>query len=120
MFSVGADVAVRSWPNVDERSWRVYSEAAAILSFYLTNPGAVETIDGIVEWRLMEEIIRRRVADTHEALRWLVERGLLTRQERPGGDSLYQLPAEKRAKAERFVTVVTAAAAPSGDQRNGE
>jgi hypothetical protein len=85
----------------------VRSEAVAILSFYLANPGATETVDGIVEWRLMEEIIRRRVAQTHEALHWLVERGLLTRRERPGGDPLYQLPAEKRAEAARFVTAMT-------------
>ena len=88
-------------------SWRVSSQAAAILSFYLTNPGAVETRDGIVEWRLMEEIIRLRVADTHRALHWLVERGLLARVERAGGDPLYQLPPEKRVDAERFVLEMT-------------
>ena len=88
-------------------SWRVSSQAAAILSFYLTNPGAVETRDGIVEWRLTEEITRLLVADTHRALGWLVERGLLSRIERPGGDPLYQLPAETRADAERFVGEMT-------------
>jgi hypothetical protein len=98
----------------------VCSEAAAILSFYLTNPGAVETIDGIVEWRLMEEIIRRRVADTHQALRWLVERGFLTRRERSGGDPLYHLPAEKRAEAERFVSDMTEATMPPDDRRGEE
>lgn len=79
------------------------SQAAAILNFYLTNPGAVETRDGIVEWRLMEEIIRLRVADTHQALCWLVGQGLLARIERPGGEPLYQLLPEKRADAQRFV-----------------
>ena len=59
--------------------------AQDILSYLAANPGTQDTLEGIVEWRLLQRRIESRVAQIKEALADLKARGLIL--ERAGNDS---------------------------------
>jgi hypothetical protein len=68
------------------------------------NPGTVDTVEGLARWRLLEDLVQRRVDETGEALRWLVEQGFLeTVSGRPGVPTLYRLNAERTVEAKRLI-----------------
>lgn len=77
--------------------------AREILSYFLRNPEAADSFDGIARWRLLEDIARRSIAATEEALAWLINEGYLRQQPLPGGKSLFRLNSEMREEAEQFV-----------------
>ncbi len=59
--------------------------AHEILAYLAEHPGAQDTVEGIVEWWLLEQKIKRRTAQVKEALTQLVAEGLVL--ERKGKDS---------------------------------
>lgn len=77
--------------------------AKDILNYLLRHPAAADTFDGIVRWRILEEIARRNIASTEDAMRWLIEKGFLNEEKLPGGHSIYRLNEEKRKEAESMV-----------------
>ena len=77
--------------------------ARDILSYLLQHPAAADTFDGIVRWRILEEMARRSVASTGVAMRWLIAKDFLTEEKTPGGQSIYRLNPEKRSEAESLV-----------------
>ncbi|MGH9764634.1 MAG: hypothetical protein ACREAC_27680 [Blastocatellia bacterium] len=56
-----------------------------ILSYLERNPSAEDTIEGIVQWWLLEQKIQQETAKVKEALADLVTRGLVV--ERHSGDN---------------------------------
>jgi len=79
--------------------------AREILRHYVEHPGSVDSLEGIAEWLLLEEVVQRRVEETRQALQWLVAHGLLRRT--TGAVStppLYRLNADKLSDAERLLT----------------
>jgi predicted transcriptional regulator len=56
-----------------------------LLSYLIDNPDAQDTLEGIVEWWLLERKIENRTAKVREALTELVASGLIL--EREGSDS---------------------------------
>ena len=70
---------------------------------YLQNPNAIDTIEGIAEWRLLEDLVQRRVRATDAAVGWLVEQGFLERIEGDAIPALYRFNEAKRAEAEQFL-----------------
>jgi len=67
-----------------------------ILAYLAEHPDAQDTLEGIVEWWLLEQRIKRWTARVKEALAELVSRGLVL--ERQGKDSriLYRINHRKR------------------------
>ena len=59
--------------------------AREILNYLLKNPDARDTLEGVVQWWLPEQEIKRRTAAIKEALDELVDAGLLS--ERKGKDA---------------------------------
>jgi len=59
-----------------------------ILAYLCDHPEAQDTLEGIVEWWLLEQKIKRRTAEVRAVLAELVARGLVL--ERCGGDSRIQ------------------------------
>ncbi len=89
-----------------------------ILRHYLEYPETVDTLEGIARWRLLDDFVQRRVADTGEALQWLVAHAFLERiGGSPSAPPVYRLSLVKRAQAERFLSEH---AEPTGDSTNGE
>lgn len=58
--------------------------AQELLSYLARHPDAQDTLDGICEWWLLEEKIKRRKAEVSEVLGDLVRSGLVLEQ--PGRD----------------------------------
>jgi hypothetical protein len=77
--------------------------AKEILSYFLRNPQAADSLEGVTRWRLLEERIHRHVQSTYEALHWLVEEGYLVQESSEWTDAVYRLNKESRGKAERFM-----------------
>lgn len=77
--------------------------ARAILKHCLDNPLMADSLEGIASWRLIEEIVQQRVAETEEALGWLVDNGYLVRRARETGPPVYMLNPNRRADAERLL-----------------
>lgn len=65
--------------------------AADVLRYFLRNPYAADSLEGVVRWRLAEETIYRSVTEIDEALRWLVAHGLLLQQSALGTEAIFSL-----------------------------
>jgi hypothetical protein len=88
---------------VDPRDRSLRRRAREILQHYLKNPQAADDLEGIAQWRLLEDFVHRRVSETSEALEWLVNQGFLTKTVGPAAPSVYRLNPEKVAAAEHLL-----------------
>jgi hypothetical protein len=79
--------------------------AKEILRYFLRNPEAADSLEGIASWRLLDETIRRRVDDARDALDWLVAEGYLQERVGAGTAPLYSLNHVRRDDAEAVVNV---------------
>ena len=70
-----------------------------ILNYFLRNPNAADSLEGITRWRLLEEQIHRSLRETDVALSWLVERGFLDEVKTPGAPPIFRLKPERHADA---------------------
>jgi len=77
--------------------------AREILRYFLRNPKAADSLEGVAGWRLMEELIHHRVEGTRTALEWLVSRGFLQQASTTVAGPIYSLNLEHRSDAEEFV-----------------
>ncbi|HEX7317130.1 MAG TPA: hypothetical protein VF297_24740 [Pyrinomonadaceae bacterium] len=84
--------------------------AQELLSYLARHPDAQDTLEGILEWWLLEEKIRRRAFEVKEALAELVRSGLL--RERKGKDERVHYRVNRRRYEE-----LTASAEPYAVKR---
>jgi len=82
-------------------------DAREILSYFMRNPQAADTLEGMVRWRLLSEVVHRKVDETRAALEWLVERGLLLETRSPGVGPIFSLNPEKIPEAQGILDAVT-------------
>lgn len=68
-----------------------------ILAYLSKNPGAQDTIDGIVEWWLLAQHIERQVANVKSALTDLVQKGLIL-EKRTADSRIYYCLNRRREK----------------------
>jgi hypothetical protein len=76
--------------------------AKEILNYFMRHPKAADSLEGIAEWRILDEKVRRSLEDTGEALDWLVRKGFLQEEERLSRP-IFRLNSEKLAEVERFL-----------------
>jgi len=92
---------------VEEELSRSKREAPAnakeILDYFLRNPQATDSLEGIARWRLLEERVHRNVEEINEALGWLVAEGYLLRELVRDSDTIFRLNVGKAAQAERLL-----------------
>jgi hypothetical protein len=77
--------------------------ASEILNYFVRNPHAVDTLEGVARWRLMDEVIRRKLHETEAALGWLVAHGYLTTSISPGGTVTFSLNPERAEESRKFL-----------------
>ncbi len=77
--------------------------AKEILAYFLRNPQAIDSLEGVARWRLQGERIRQQVNDASAALDWLVERGFLQKISSPLATPVYRLNEANRSAVERFL-----------------
>jgi hypothetical protein len=75
-----------------------------ILSYFLRNPRAIDSVEGIAQWRLLDETIHRNVREVAEALEWLVEQGFVMRKSLRSGPPVFSLNLRKATTARHLVT----------------
>jgi hypothetical protein len=88
--------------------------ARDILSYFVRNPQAADTLEGVARWRLLEEAVYRSVEDTSRALSWLVSQGFLVEISVAGPNRLFSLDPEKRTSAEAWLNMSESSEGVSG------
>lgn len=73
------------------------------MSYFLRNPHAADSLEGVARWRLLEERVHRQLENTDQALNWLVHHGFLVKVSSEWTESVYQLNDVNRSAAHRFV-----------------
>jgi hypothetical protein len=87
--------------------------AREILKHYVDHPASADSLEGIAEWLLLEEVVQRRVEETRQALQWLVKHEYLQRTaDTIAAPPLYRLNADKLDEAERLLQVSEPAPQP--------
>src|ERR1044072_7605656 len=95
--------------------------AQELLGYLARHPDAQDTLEGILEWWLLEEKIRRRAFEVKEALAELVKSGLL--RERKGKDERTHYRVNRRRYEELSASVEPSAVrrpAPATRRKNRE
>jgi hypothetical protein len=82
---------------------REQATAKEILAYFVDNPSAADTFEGIARWRLLEWMMLRDLSETETALAWLLERGFLRKQEFVGSKPIFSLNLDKIADAEILI-----------------
>jgi hypothetical protein len=82
--------------------------ARQVLRYFVRNPQAIDSLEGIAPWRLLDETIHQRVSAARDALQWLVEEGVLKEEARPGLRPVFSLDPEQMERAERLLAELTA------------
>jgi hypothetical protein len=77
--------------------------ARQVLGYFVRNPQAIDNLEGIVRWRLLQERVHRTLQETESALTWLVKEGYLREEANPGGEPLYRLNAAQAQSALAFL-----------------
>ncbi len=84
------------------KSHRVPGPAREILAYFLRNPAASDSLEGIARWRLLEQAIHRTVTETEGALSWLVQEGYLIEMPRQSR-RIYCLNPQKQQDAQELL-----------------
>jgi hypothetical protein len=74
-----------------------------ILSYFVRNPNAADSLEGITRWRLLEEQIHRSLQETEVALTLLVEQGFLVEIKNVGSRPIFRLNPKRRADVLSFL-----------------
>jgi hypothetical protein len=110
--------AISGWRERLPRKASTPTELAKeILSYFLRNPHAADSLEGVTRWRLMEERVHRELENTDQALNWLVRRGFLVKVSSEWTGSVYQLNDVNRSMAERFVSEFAKPASRAANER---
>ncbi len=70
--------------------------AVEILSYLDENPEAQDTLDGVIQWWLLERKIKYQITLVREALSELVRDGLVVEKESMDSQTRYQVNRQKR------------------------
>ena len=76
--------------------------AEEILRYFLRNPQAIDDLEGVARWRLLDERIHSSLGEVSRAIAWLVSEGLLLQQGSDTANSLFRLNADRRSDSERL------------------
>jgi hypothetical protein len=77
--------------------------AKEILAYFLRNPLSADNLEGVAQWRLLDQVIHHALQETNDALEWLVSQGYLVMESTAGSDRIFRLNREKRNSALRFM-----------------
>jgi hypothetical protein len=82
-----------------EPSWDAVKD---ILDYFLRNPQAVDSAEGVTRWRVIEEQVHRTLKQTQSELAWLLSEGHLEELETASAARFVRLNPERQAVAARF------------------
>jgi hypothetical protein len=74
-----------------------------VLSYFVRNPRAADTLEGVARWRLLQDQVSRTCQETEVALQWLVDQGQVETVPTGSSSHIVQLmPTDRFADAARF------------------
>jgi hypothetical protein len=62
-----------------------------VLQYFLHNRNAADDLEGVLRFRLLDEVISEQLESVRVAIEWLVRQDLLTARPMPGRDAIYAL-----------------------------
>ena len=74
-----------------------------VLSYFVRNPKAADSLEGVARWRLLEEQVHRTVQETEAAMAYLVSQGFLEEIATAGSGKVFRMKTNRRAEAIRFL-----------------
>jgi hypothetical protein len=77
--------------------------AKEILSYFMRNPSAADSLEGVARWRLLEEKIHQGTEETRRALKWLVSHGFLVEERRKGAQPIFSLNGRNTEKTKELL-----------------
>jgi hypothetical protein len=117
---IGTENAHVDLREVEDTSFLSESRIAnMILTYLCTNPNAEDTVEGIVEWWLLEEDIKWRTAAVKQALSELITNDLLLEKRGSDGRLRYSVNPERLSEIQQQVQKL-ADEGNSGSQHNDE
>src|SRR5262249_38576447 len=84
-----------------------------VLSYFVRNPQAAASLEGIARWRLLDEIVTRSVEQTRSALSWLVDHGYLCVRTGAGSGPIFT---QNTAMADEARALLASPASDSEDE----
>jgi hypothetical protein len=87
----------------DPPSFRNRTTALKILRYLIQHPDAHDTLEGIVEWWLLDQHIQEETGKVGQALEELVDHGFVEEHRREGDESEFSVNAAKRDEIVNFV-----------------
>lgn len=89
--------------NSGGQSSEASDTAYQILAYLHANPEAQDTLEGIVEWWLLERRIKNQTAKVNEALDFLVAGGLISARTGKDGRTHYTVERGRREEIETLL-----------------
>ena len=74
-----------------------------IMRYFVEHPHALDSLEGVARWRLLQQRIDDTVAETESALEWLVARGFVQRIDVAYGPPLFRVARGNAADVERLL-----------------
>jgi hypothetical protein len=74
-----------------------------IIRYYMRNPNAADTLEGLARWRLLEQTVHDTVSEVQEAVSWLVREGLLRKTLCFASPPLFELNRERIDDCKRYL-----------------
>lgn len=65
--------------------------ARDVLRYFVRNPEAADTIEGVARWRLLDEKIHSNLLEVTRAMTWLAAQGLLVEDRLPSTRTAFRL-----------------------------
>ena len=72
------------------------------MRYFLRNPQAADTLDGVTRWRLLEQQLYHTTEEVRRALDFLVSEGFLVKTSQVGTTAIFHLNEESAEDAEVF------------------
>lgn len=74
-----------------------------LLGYFVRNPNAADSLEGLARWRLLEEQIQNSLSQTEAAVAWLVAQGYLEECQPRGSGRVFRLNPSRREDAIRLL-----------------
>lgn len=77
--------------------------ARDVLRYFVRNPEAADTIEGVARWRLLDEKIHSTLQEVTRAMAWLAAQGLLMEDRLPASRTVFRLNKEAMQRIQRLL-----------------
>ena len=97
-------MSMAGYPHLNQGDSDVdFAVAREILRFYLRNPEAADSVEGLARWRLLDERIFSTLDQIARTVAWLVAHDFLVKERTSPLREVFRLNESEREKIETFL-----------------